>query len=765
MHVGLKSMPLKMVVSPDKRYVAAVCGGMDPGLGIIDARTRQVTEWVGLPRAWNGVAFSKDGRQIYVSGGNSNALYVFSFDQGKARLVKTVELDSKTETANFFAGVAVHPTTGNLFICNESRQEIWQVRPGDGRVVAKFKTGGYPHSAVFAYSPRYLLVSNWGDRSVSVIDIGTGRTVQRIQVGIRPNDMVMAPDGRVFVACAGDNTVHVIETRNDAAAKEHEEELSEAAPPPASALEIISTGLYPASPEGSTPCGLAVSPDGKVLFVVNADNNDVMVVDISKDDASVVQGFVPTGWYPTAVATDGKDLFVANGKGLGNMGPNTGGGPYESPRVVGGVTFDHPTGQLEGSVSIIDEPTLGELAKYTEQVKKNCPYTPEAFRRTRQPSDSIIPSKVGADCPIKYVLYIIKENRTYDQVFGDMKDAAGKPLGNGDPKLTLFGEDVTPNHHQLARDYVLMDNLYCNSEVSLDGHSWCDGAIATDYRQRAWTVSYTHHGRLAGNEDMETPSGGYLWDLCRRHGVSFKSYGEMVKLIPSANRGTWGGGRDMNRIDYWIKDLHKAEQTGDLPQLMVMSLGEDHTRGTTPGEYTPQSHVASNDIAIGKIVEAASRSKYWNQMAIFIIEDDAQNGPDHVDSHRTVGLVISPWCKQHVVDSTAYTTASMVRTIELILGLPPMTQYDAGATPMFGCFGKVSNPVPYVRLQPKIDLLAKNTRFSPGAQASAKMDFDEWDEAPEDELNRVLWAAVKGVNVPYPTPRHGAVLVGQASQD
>lgn len=764
-HVGLKSMPLKMLVSPDGKYVAAVCGGMDPGLGIIDANTKQVVEWVALPRAWNGVAFSRDGRQIYVSGGNSNALYVFSFAAGRAKLERTLELEAtKGKTENFLAGVAVHPTTGNIFVCNEGTHEVWQVRPADGRVVMKIKTGEHPHSCLFAYSPRYLLVSNWGDRTVSVIDIGTGKTVQRVNVGIRPNDMAMAPDGRVFVACAGDNTVHVIETKNDAVTKE-EEQVSESAPPPASALEIISTGLYPASPEGSTPCGVAVSPDGKVLFVVNADNNDVMVVDISKEDASVVQGFVPTGWYPTAVATDGKRLLVANGKGLGNMGPNTGGGPYETPRSVGGVTFNHPTGALEGSVSIIDEPTLGDLAKYTEQVKKNCPFTPEAFRRTKEPSDSIIPSKVGDECPIKYVLYVIKENRTYDQVFGDMKDASGNPIGNGDPKLTLFGEDVTPNHHQLARDYVLLDNLYCNSEVSLDGHSWCDGAIATDYRQRAWTVSYTKHGQLKGNEEMDNPAGGYLWDLCKRHGVTYKSYGEMTKLIPSSNRGTWGGGRDMNRIEGWIKDLKKAEVTGELPRLMVMSLGEDHTRGTAPGEYTPQAHVGSNDVALGKIVEAASRSKFWNEMAIFVIEDDAQNGPDHVDSHRTVGLVISPWCKRRVVDSTAYTTASMVRTMELILGLPPMTQYDAGATPMFGCFGKVTNPVPYVRLQPKVDLMAKNTKNSPGAAASARMDFDEYDEAPEDELNRILWAAVKGVDSPYPTPKHGAVLVGRSVQD
>ncbi|HZZ41389.1 MAG TPA: bifunctional YncE family protein/alkaline phosphatase family protein [Tepidisphaeraceae bacterium] len=759
-HIGLESMPLKLLLSPDQHYLAAVCGGHDTGLGIVDLSSRQLIQWIPLSHAWNGLAFSKDGHSIYVSGGNTNALNIFSFDAGHAKLTRTYELEPttgrKTNTDNFFAGIAVQPTTGNLFICNEGTDEVWQIRPSDGHILSKFRTGEHPHSCVFGYSPRYLLTSNWGSRSVSIIDTNTGRTVQRIQVGIRPNDMALAPDGRLFVSCAGDNTVHVIQTKSDLTDR-GEEQITELAPPPATALEIISTSLYPNSPEGSSPSAVSVSPDGHTLFVVNSDNNDVAVVDISHPDASVVEGFVPTGWYPTAVATDGHRLFVANGKGLGNLGPNID-APFTAPREVGGIKFNHPTGLLEGSISFIDEPTQADLAKYTDQVRKNSPYTPDAFLHTKSPSDSIIPSKVGDPCPIKYILYVIKENRTYDQVFGDMTDASGKPWGNGDPKLTFFGEDVSPNHHQLARDYVLLDNLYCNSEVSYDGHSWCDGAIATDFRQRAWTVRYTGHGLLPGNDDMENPAGGYLWDLCKRHGLPYKSYGEMVKLIPSANRGTWSGGRDMNRIDGWIKDLHDAEKNDSLPRLMVMSLGEDHTRGTAPGQFTPQSHVASNDIAVGKIVEAASRSKFWNQMAIFIIEDDAQNGPDHVDSHRTVGLVISPWIKQHTLDSTPYTTASMVRTMELILGLPPMTQYDAGATPMFNCFAKVANPVPYVRLTPKVDLNAKNTKDSPGAAASAKMDFDEWDEAPEDELNRVLWLAIKGPNVPYQLPIHRALF-------
>jgi hypothetical protein len=228
--------------------------------------------------------------------------------------------------------------------------------------------------------------------------------------------------------------------------------------------------------------------------------------------------------------------------------------------------------------------------------------------------------------------------------------------------------------------------------------------------------------------------------------------------VPNANRGTWTGRRDTDRVKHWIDDLNEAEKSGDFPRFTIMSLGENHTSGTTPGAHTPDACVGSNDLALGQIVEAASRSKFWKEMAIFVIEDDAQNGPDHVDAHRTAGFVISPYCRHGVVDSTMYTTASMVRTIELILGLPPLTQYDAGATPMFGCFQKDADITPYNALMPKVDLAAINGKKAPFAKESAAMDFSEYDLAPEDELNRILWHVAKGLDTPYPTPIHRAVF-------
>ena len=329
-------------------------------------------------------------------------------------------------------------------------------------------------------------------------------------------------------------------------------------------------------------------------------------------------------------------------------------------------------------------------------------------------------------------------------------------------RLTLFGEKVTPNHHQLARQYVLLDNLYCNGEVSVDGHSWCDAAMATDFNQRSWILSYSRHGKLPGNEEMENPAAGYLWDLCQRHGVTYRNYGEGAGRVPAESRGKWPEPwveRDMDKVRFWISDLQEAERKGqELPRFTIMELGEDHTKGASAGANTPAACVASNDVGVGRIVEAASRSKFWKEMAIFVIEDDAQNGPDHVDAHRTVGLVISPYCKRGLVDSTLYTTASMIRTMELILGLPPLTQYDAGATPMFRCFGKDAQLTPYALRAPKVDVDAKNPEKRAFAEASARIDGREYDRVPEDELNRMLWQLAKGPDEPYPTPIHRALF-------
>ena len=778
-HTRISDMALKMVISPDKKRLVAVSGGFsDTGLTLYDLATQKVTQFLPLKESFNGLVFSRDGRRIFVSGGDTGLVHVFNYADGTATPASPVApaaiagaVPSAAETAGapvFLAGLAIHPSTGRIYVCNEANHEIWVLHPDTLAREAVIPTGQHPHSCLVGADRKHLYVTNWGSRSVTIIDLAKNRRVRDLTVGLRPNDLALAPDGRLFVACSGDNTVHVINTGKV-------ETEGEAASPARrlweGTREVISTSLYPQSLEGSTPAALAVSPDGHTLFVVNADNNNVMVVDISNrlteearergDIISLVNGFIPVGWYPTAVAVspDNQTLFVANGKGLqsrANFPATTSDprSPNQSP------PFDYIARTFEGSISAIPRPDTAQMVAYTAQVRRNSPFTPEWLTRAPITSHSVIPTKVGDPCPIKYVLYIIKENRTYDQVLGDLRDASGKPIGNGDPRLTIFGEKVTPNHHQLARDYVLFDNLYSNSEVSVDGHSWCDAAMATDFNQRSWIISYSKHGKLPGNEEMETPANGYLWDLCRRHGVSYKNYGEGAQRVPSANRGQWGNRRqmrDMDKVDFWIADLHAAEKTGVLPRFTIMSLGENHTSGTTPGAFTPNASVASNDQGFAKIVAAASRSKFWSEMAIFVIEDDTQNGPDHVDAHRTTGFVISPYAKRGYVDSTLYTTASMLRTMELILGLPPLTQYDAAATPMFNAFQREAVLTPYSVLPAQVDLMEKNTKRSVFWQESSKMDFTEFDRAPEDALNRILWTVAKG-DEPYPTPIHRALF-------
>ena len=366
------------------------------------------------------------------------------------------------------------------------------------------------------------------------------------------------------------------------------------------------------------------------------------------------------------------------------------------------------------------------------------------------------------------MIYIIRENRTYDQVFGDLKE------GNGDPSLVMFGEAVTPNAHKLAREFVHLDNLYCNGQVSRDGHPWSTMAYNTDYVARDWHLTYS--GRKGVDDDDEdnlsrAPS-GYLWDACARHGLSYRSYGEYGHRISQGGLSKMEGRvpglvghmspeyglakepgvrvRDTDRVAVFLKEFEQYEKDGNLPRFIVMSLGEDHTQGTSPGAFTPQACIASNDLALGRLVERVTRSTYWPETAIFVIEDDAQNGPDHVDAHRTAGLVISPYTKRHFVDHTQYSTVSMLRTIELILGLPPLSQYDAAARPMFAAFANKANLSPYKTELARIDLNSKNADNAYGAARSAKMDFSEYDRVNDFELNEILWRAIKGKDAPLP---------------
>jgi YVTN family beta-propeller protein len=741
--IKIGDMPQKLIFSPDRRQlITTTLGFSGVHLTTVDVETNHVIQTLDVDRVWNGLAFSPDGRTLYVSGGNSGKLLTFRYDSGK--LTKGKEL--KGTDFSFISGIAVHPDNGTVYALNEALNQVYALEPGSLKFLAAVNTGSNPHSCCFGDDRRHLYISNWGSNSVTVIDTKTNAHIRDIRVGIRPNDMALAPDGRLFVTCAGDNTVHVIQTRSLEKATSGP---TRATRPPEGVREVLNTALEPTELEGSSPVGVTVAPDGKTLFVANADNNDVMVADISNPAETHITGFIPTGWYPTSVAAGEDKLFIAVGKGLQSRAnyPAKGNDPDKGRQ---GQAFDYTGNCFEGYLTSLPLNHFSTLGNWTAQVRSNTRFQIDKVLKTAMHSSSVVPDTVGKGSPIEHVLYVIMENRTYDQVFGDVKE------GNGEPYLCMYGEKVTPNRHKLAREYTLLDNLYCNGEVSFDGHSWCDGAIATDEMQKQWTSGYSGHGDIINGEELQAPAAGFLWDLARRHGLSVKAYGEGDSeylgghAVPADSRGTWKGRRDMDRVDGWIKDLNTAERTGHLANFMIMSLGEDHTSGTAPGAFTPEAAVASNDIAIGKIVAAASRSKFWKSTAIFFVEDDAQDGPDHVDAHRTFGLVVSPWVKRRYVDHAMYSQVSMDRTIELLLGLPPMTQYDAAAYPMFDTFMKRPQLTPYDVAPAQTDLQAKNTPSSPGAKESLAMDFSEYDKAPADKLNRILWAEAKGANVPYP---------------
>ena len=777
-------LPLKMVFSPDGRYLLVNTAGyhdhsvsvIDPatntlwcrastsartGRGCASARTATTSTSQAAPLPDKGFladavkynsatpeqleTFHHPILRLSFTGGRLASLPAPVDIPGLSESVGTIPGDYHVKRDRFTAGLA-SGRDGSLYSVNINTDTVYKLTGSPRTVAASAKVGYGPYAAALSPDGRTLAVSNWGGKSVSLLDTDTLKETARVSVGSHPNEMVWGRDGRLFVANSGSNSVSVV--RGD------------------QVTETVKTSLSPTDPVGSTPDALALSPDGRRLYVANADNNDVAVIDVSRH-ASEVLGFIPTGWYPSAlaIAPDGRTLYVGTGKGLGFRGNATPLTAYTRTQPVTNQKYDYIGGVLSGAVSALRLPDAKGLAAYTRQVYANTPRPPTS-------NTGGAGLEMQALHRIKHVLYVIRENRTYDQVFGDVK------VGNGDPSLTVFGDTATPNAHALAQHYVLLDNLYTNGEVSEDGHKWCDAAYATDFIEKSWPSSYSSRGEPDGDERLADSPAGNIWDDCARHGLTYRSYGEAADFhsTPDAppvftgdkglaghvnvewSKFPFGVGRDTQRAAIFLKELHQAEKTGRWPQFMVAWLPEDHTAALKPGAYTPVACVASNDQALGQIVEGVSRSRFWKDTAIFVIEDDAQNGPDHVDAHRTVGLVLSPYVKRRTTDSTLYTTASMVRTMEMILGLPPMTQFDRNATPMLGCFTSRPDLTAYVNVGPRVDLEAKNPDKGPGATASRLLDLSGPDRADPDALNAILWHALKP-GKPMPAPVRSARLV------
>ncbi len=525
-------------------------------------------------------------------------------------------------------------------------------------------------------------------------------------------------------------------------------------------------------PLGMTPSSLAIDRQGAHLYIVCSDANAVGVADIAGAQTRVL-GFVPTGWYPTAVRTlEDNRLVILNGKGLGSR-PNPK-GPNPTVRGRGGRNpeVQYVARIQTGTAALVPPITDENLPAYTNSVLENSPYRDEMiYGAITDAQEARFARTQERASPIQHVIYVIKENRTYDQVLGDMEK------GNGDKSLNLFGERITPNLHQLAREFILYDNFYENADVSAEGHNWANAAIAPDYTVKLWPNVYADRRRVydfEGGEPANNPPAGYIWDNALEAGISIRDYGEWVANIPLASvtgqrqiakvedaalqpytdlnyRGFDLDYSDLDRVHEFIREWKDFDAKGQAPQLTIVRLGNDHTEGTAPGKLTPLSFVAQNDYACGLLVDAVSHSKVWPSTAIFIIEDDAQNGPDHVDSHRAPAWVISPFTHRGIVDSTMYNQTSVLRTMELIVGLRPLTHFDAAARPMFGSFSQQADVRPYAAMQPKISLTDRNTGKSPGADESARLNFSDADLVDDDELNAILWRAIKGTEPPPPT--------------
>jgi len=798
--VELGDFPVNIAVSPDGKFAVLLHSGYGQNeLIAVNLGDKKITTRVDVNEAFYGLAFSKDGKKIYCSGASGEEIVSFSFKDGILSNSNRIALHDVKQNG-VPAGVAVDDAGRNLFAVNLWGDTVSRVQLSDRSVhdialvageaektsatagaaedddtaaatkrakaakLAENPNAVFPYACVVDSKRDRLYVSEWARADIAVVDLKTEKVVAHWATGEHPCEMVLRRDGKfLFVANANDNTVTVIDTGTGRT------------------VETIWATLFPQSPRGATPNSLALSPDQKTLFVANANINAIGVFDVETPGKSRSLGFIPSGWYPTSVRVtpDGKKLLVANGKG--NVAMANPRGPQPVP---GKSTEQYIAHLFRGTLSIIDLPSKNEMtqqmAAWTAEVLKCTPLREDAAVSARPPEGNPIPARVGDDSPIKHCIYIIKENRTYDQVFGDM------PEGNGDPKLCLFPEKITPNLHKLAREFVLLDNFYAESEVSADGHEWSMAAYATDFVEKTWPFNYGHKKTKfpypsEGVFPVATPASGYLWDRAREAGVSYRSYGEFVQNAATTNQPStahlkslqghfdaWFIGFDLDysddiRADRFISELKRFEGEGEMPRLQILRLPNDHTHGVTKGKITPTAYVADNDAAVGKVVEAVTRSKFWATTAIFVVEDDAQNGPDHVDAHRTEALVISPYSRRRGVDSTMYSTSSMLRTMELILGLQPMTQFDAAAAPMFNSFAATASTEPFVALPANVDLRATNTVAAWGS--NIKFNLAREDAADDLLFNEVIWRSVKGSHHAMPAPTHAGFVMVKAGPD
>lgn len=751
----LGDLPLNIAVSPNRKYLAVTNNGQSKqSLQLIDAKKGRLLQSFEIPIAWLGLAFGDDSKTLYVSGGNSNAILRYALGKNKLILRDTLTLGKPWPARISPAGLCVDDRRGLLYVVTKENHSLYVLDTRTKAIVHRDSIGRELYACVLSPDRKRLYITHWGGNELVVWNTDTRRVAARIPVGDNPNDLILNQKGALaYVACADDNSVSVVDLAQN------------------KVVETLVATLYPDAPTGSTSNGVALSADEKTLYVANADNNCLALFDVSVNGQSRSLGFIPTGWYPTCVRIVGKKIFVANGKGFSSFPNPNGPNPVRRKNTAeyqkGNVEEQYIGGLMKGTMSIIEAPGERRLAEYTRRVYRNSPYTKEREKLAEGEPGNPVPQRVGAPSPIKYVFYIIKENRTYDQVLGDM------PEGNGDSSLCLFPEKITPNHHALAREFVLLDNFYVSAEVSADGHNWSTAAYANDYTEKTWVTSYGGRGGryvYEGQNRTAWPKGGFIWDHCRRAGVSYRTYGEFADdykaNIPALEghfcpyfTGWDTEVRDTTRVSQWKQDFDSLVAINALPRLSTLRLINDHTEGLRRGKPTPYAQMADNDLAFGLFIEHLSSSPVWKESAVFVLEDDAQNGADHVDAHRSIAFVISPYARRKYVDHTLYSTNSMLRTMELILGIPPMSQHDAAATPMWRCFTNETDYTPFKALPSNVNLDDRNAAVDNELQRrSDAWDFSGEDRVPDLAFNQVLWKIIKGEHSEMPAPRRGAFL-------
>jgi YVTN family beta-propeller protein len=715
--------------------------------------------------SFNGLCLSPDGQTVYLTLAEDRVLVAHIAGKQEIGWGSPIVLPKPLIGGDPApGGLAVTPSGDRLLVTLSRNNTLASVNLRDS-AITEIPVGNVPFGVIIL-SESKAYVSNWGGRqplsgeatynssgtpilvnptngvassgSLSVIDLHSGKVIKEITVGLHPSSMALSPDRAVlYVACANSDEVSVINTGADTLITEIP-------------VRRESDTLF-----GRAPNALCVSPDGKRLYVADGTENALCVLEAQPPYS--ILGRIPTGWYPGSVACNaqGDTLYVANIKGVGSR--------YKRPGRKGLGTHDYL-----GSLSIIPTPTATALDADTKEVERNNGIDPGA----------------RATSHFKHIVYIIKENRVYDQVLGDL------PQGNGDTSLVLFGRTVTPNHHKLAEEFVLLDNFYTSGVLSADGHQWTDEAYATDYLEKSFG-GFARSYPFDGDDPMAYAPSGFIWDNVLKHGLSFRDYGEFVKATVTPPNSTfteiyrqYKTGRikisgspniatigpylcpryigfpnvvpDAYRADVFIDELHHFEAVDSFPNFVVMLLPCDHTSGTTPGMPTTRAALADNDLALGRIVEALSHSQFWPETCIFVTEDDSQDGLDHVDGHRTIGFVISPYTRRHTVVSTYFSQVSMVRTMESILGLPPMNRLDAASGDMSACFTETRDLTPYVadsnnipldQLNPPLQALKGKPLY--WARQSMKQDLSDVDKVDEKVFNRIIWYSVKGYNTPY----------------